>query len=263
MLPVVLQTAALLFLAADPQAAIEHERSGRAFEAKGDLEKAAAEYEQAVQLSPSEESFYFEAGHARLLLQQFDAAVRDLERGCKAFDKSAQLELALGVAYYGERRFGDAAGAFLRTIDLAPEVRQPYVFLSKMLDQSADRMPEILPRFQKWAAGNPDDAQAQFVYAKGILASGGDTSAAERLLRSSIRLKSDQWESHFELGVLLEKQRRFPEAAAELERSIALSPRQPDAHYHLSRVYDRLGESAKAAEQRDIHARLTSPGGIK
>ena len=258
-----LPAAVLLFLISDPQAAIDHERAGRVYEGKGELQKAAVEYEEAVQLSPYEESYYFEAAHVRLLLKQFDAAERVLERGCKVFDKSAQLELALGVAYYGERRFGDAAGAFLRTIDLAPDVRQPYVFLSKMMDQSADRVPEILPRFEKWAASNSDDAQAQFVYAKGILASNGDAVKAEELLRTSIRLKADQWESHYELGALLEKQRRFRDAAAELERSIALSPNQADAHYHLSRVYDRLGEPAKAAEQREIHSRLTAPGGIK
>ena len=31
----------------------------------------------------------------------------------------------------------------------------------------------------------------------------------------------------------------------------AIRPNQPDVHYHLSRVYDRLGQSEKAAEQRD------------
>src|SRR6266581_2928604 len=112
------------------QTAGVHERLGRTYEAKGDLEKAAAEYEQALALDPEQESYYFEAAHVRLLRQQFDAAVKLLERGCKRLEKSAQLTLALGVAYYGERRFGDAAGAFIRTIDLAPEVQQPYVFLS-------------------------------------------------------------------------------------------------------------------------------------
>src|SRR5437867_2191461 len=156
----------LLLLAYPAQTASDHERQGRAYEAKGDLERAAAEYEQAVQLSPYEESYYFEAAHVYLLGQHFEAAVKILERGCKVFDKSAQLELALGVAYYGERRFAEASRAFLRTIDISPEVQQPYVFLSKMLDQSVDRFPEILPRFETWASANPNDALAQFVYAK-------------------------------------------------------------------------------------------------
>jgi len=253
----------LLLLASPVQTASDHERKGRAYEAEGDLEKAAAEYEQAIQFSPYEESYYFEAAHAYLLNERFEAAVRILERGHKAFDKSAQLELALGVAYYGERRFAEAARAFLRTIDIAPEVQQPYVFLSKMLDQSVDRFPEILPRFEAWAAANPNDSLAQFVYAKGLLASGGDQAKAEKLLRASIRLKGDQWESHYELGVLLEKQRKFPDAAAELERSVAINPNQADVHYHLSRVLDRLGQSEKAAEQREIHQRLTTSIGVK
>jgi tetratricopeptide (TPR) repeat protein len=257
-----LLVAVLLLLASPPQTAADHERLGRGYEAKGDLASAAAEYDQALQLNPREEALYFEASHARLLLQQFEAAVKILERGCKRFDKSAQLALALGVAYYGERRFPDAAAAFLRTIEIAPEVQQPYVFLSRMLDQIADRLPAILPRFAAWAGANPSDALAQFIYAKGLLAS-GDQAEAEKLLRASIRLKGDQWESHYELGALLERQRKFPEAASELERSIAINAKQADAHYHLSRVYDRLGEPAKAAEQREIHQRLTSPAGVK
>jgi tetratricopeptide (TPR) repeat protein len=259
-----LLVSALLLLAAPAQTATapSHERLGRAYEAQGDLEKAAAEYDQALQLSPYEEIYYFEAAHVRLLRQEFDAAVKILERGCKVFDKSAQLALALGVAYYGQRRFPEAAAAFLRTTEIAPEVQQPYVFLSKMLDQITDRLPDILPRFQSWASANPNDALAQFVYAKGLLA-GGDQAKAEQLLRASIRLKGDQWESHYELGGLLEKQRKFSDAAAELERSIAINGDQADVHYHLSRVYDRMGESEKAAEQREVHKRLTSAGGVK
>jgi tetratricopeptide (TPR) repeat protein len=255
----------LCLLLSPPQtvAAPDHERLGRAYEAKGDLDKAAAEYEQAIQLSPYEESYYFEAAHVRLLRQQFDAAVRILERGSRIFDKSAQLTLALGVAYYGQRRFPEATGAFLKTIEIAPEVEQPYIFLSKMLDQSVARLSEILPRFEAWAAANPKNPRAQFVYAKGLLSNGGDPAKAEQLLRTSIGLKGDQWESRYELGVLLEKQRKFAEAAAELERGAALSPDQADVHYHLSRVYDRLGQAEKAARERDLHQRLTASPGVK
>lgn len=253
----------LLLFAPAAQTASGHERLGKAYEAKGELEKAATEYQQAIQLSPYEESYYFEAAHVYLLRQQFDPAVRILERGCKLFDKSAQLELALGVAYYGERRFADATNAFLRTIDLSPDVQQPYVFLSKMLDQAVERLPEILRRFETWAATNPNDPLAQFVFAKGLLLSGGDQAKAEKLLRSSIGLKGDQWESHYELGVLFEKQRKFPEAAVELECSVAINANQADVHYHLARIYDRLGQPDKATEQRGIHERLTTSTGVK
>jgi predicted Zn-dependent protease len=62
---------------------------------------------------------------------------------------------------------------------------------------------------------------------------------------------------------LLEQQRKYSEAAVELEHSAVVNPSQPDIHYHLSRVYDRLGEADKAAEQRGLHERLTAPGEVK
>ena len=207
--------------------------------------------------------YYFEVAQTFLNQQQFDAAVPALAHGLHISPNNAQLELALGVAYYGQRRFSDAVSAFLRTIDLAPEVEQPYLFLGRMLDQAGDRLPEITRRFEHHAAADPRDPLALFLYAKALIASDGDQAKAEKLLRDSIVLKGDQWDSHYELGVLLEKQRRFSEAAGELERAIAIEPNRAEAHYHLARVDDRLGETDKAAEQRSIHQRLTAQSGIK
>jgi tetratricopeptide (TPR) repeat protein len=214
-------------------------------------------------MSPYEETYYFELAQTYLRHQQFAAAAELLERGVKIFDKSAQLELALGVAYYAERRFSDATVAFLRTSRIDPTVEQPYVFLGKMLDQTGEHIPDVVQRIGTWAVANPGNARAQFTYGKALIVSGGDEATAESLLRNSIALKNDQWESHYELGVLLEKQRKFAEAAAELERSIAIDGKQADAHYHLARVYDRLGASEKAAQQRSIHQQLTASTGLK
>ena len=269
--------AVLWFKAGKPKAAIEyakravaredrgdmHALLAESYEADGQFENGVVEYQRAIELSPYEETYYFELSQSYLRQQQFTAAVELLERGVKIFDKSAQLELALGVGYYGERRFADATNAFLRTIQIDPKVEQPYIFLGKMLDQTGDQIPDVVKGIEGWAAANPANARAQFTYAKALIVSGGDQDQAEKRLRYSIAVKSDQWESHYELGVLLEKQRKFPEAAAELERSIAIDAKQADAHYHLARVYDRLGAADKAAEQRTIHQHLTASSEIK
>jgi hypothetical protein len=42
-----------------------------------------------------------------------------------------------------------------------------------------------------------------------------------------------------------------------MEESVRLNPDVAVAHYRLARVYDRLGRTADAAEQRAIHSRLT------
>jgi len=76
------------------------------------------------------------------------------------------------------------------------------------------------------------------------------------LLRKSIGVDGRNWEAHYELGVLLEAKRAWPSAAAELQRSAELNPSQAMPHYHLARVYDRLGESEKARAERALHGDL-------
>ena len=45
----------------------------------------------------------------------------------------------------------------------------------------------------------------------------------------------------------------------ELTRSIELDRKQSMPHYHLARVYDRLGQPERAKAEREAHERLTTP----
>jgi len=249
-------------LARDDRAEL-HALLAAAYDADGKFPDAVNEYERAIKMSPYEEGNYCDLANAYMRHQQFKSAIDVIERGRNIFDKSAQIELTLGVALYGERRFADATDAFLRTIDLDPSVERAYVFLSKMLDVVGERMPDVQNRFAQWSAANPKNATAKLVYAKALLASGTDDAKAATLLRSAIALKPEDWDSHYELGVLLERQHNYAEAADELERSIALNASQADAHYHLARVFDRLGQTDRAAAERQLHARLSAGAGIK
>jgi len=236
--------------AAFAQAAALYAKAGKA-------QSAVPLFRKAIDRQPYEESYYFQLGQMLLQAQKFDAALETFQAGVRIFDKSAQLELARGVALYGLRRFPEAIDSFLRTIQLAPEVRQPYVFLGRMLDVAEDKLPAITQVFASYEKSQPDDALANFLYAKALGARSADVAQIEALLRKSIRLDDTKWEPHFELGALLERKREYPNAAKEFERSIQLDPREPMPHYRLARMYDRLGKPAEAEEQRNIHARLS------
>jgi tetratricopeptide (TPR) repeat protein len=208
--------------------------------------------------SEAGESYFFEAAQMHLRQQDFAAALATLDAGRKRFDKSAQLELAAGVAYYGLRRFPEAIDAFLRTIDLDPSVDQPYVFLGRMVDQAEGRLPRVTKAFAAYAQRAPDNYLSNFLYGKALALA--NDPAAEALLRKSIAQNEGYWESHFELGVLLGARRQFDEAAREMRRGADLHPDDPAPHYHLARFYDRLGKPAEAAAERELHARLTAAG---
>jgi len=216
--------------------------------------KAAELFQAAIRRSPFTESYYFDLAQLYLKRQDFAAALGTLNSGRKNFDKSAQLELASGVAYYGLRRFPEAIDAFLATIRLDPGVEQPYVFLGRMLDQAEDRLPKIGEVFAAFARSAPENYMSGFLYAKALMVQHPDQ--AEALLRKSIARNGEFWESHFELGVLLDQREKFEDAAREMRRSIELSPNDPVPHYRLARLYDRLGKTAEARAERELHARL-------
>ena len=121
-------------------------------------------------------------------------------------------------------------------------------------------VPRIRASFAEYARSTPDHYLSALVYGK-VLAQ-DDPTRAEALLRKSIALDPRQAESHFELGILLDSNGRWEEAAAELKRAIELNPGDPVPHFRLARVYDRLHKPAEAKFERDLHARLSAASSL-
>ncbi len=201
----------------------------------------------------------FDFNYAQVLLrkQDFTHAADFLDGALKENPENAQLTLALGVARYGQRRFDEAIACFLKVIQIDPKIEQPYIFLGKMLDQAGSHLAEITKDYRAWMTLAPQNAAGPLLMAKVELLSDPASKGAEELLRRSITLDAQNWEAHYELGILLAARHDYRSAAAELERSIELNEKEAMPHYHLARVYDRLGEPGRAKQQREIHQKLT------
>jgi tetratricopeptide (TPR) repeat protein len=245
-------------LAADDSQEL-HTVLGQAYQGKQDWEHAAEQFAAAVKLAPYDENAHFLLIQMYLGHEDFVHASEAIDDARKVFARSPQIELAAGVCAYGLRRFPEAVDQFLKTIALAPDVPQPYVFLSRILDQASERLPEVVDRFRQFHDLHPDDAQACLLYAKALLAGiapgefSPEAEQAMQLLEHARSLDPNQAGIHYQLGCLLERKREYAAAAAELERSAALDPRQPGVHFQLARVYERLGRKQDAARERDEH----------
>jgi Flp pilus assembly protein TadD len=240
---------------ADPGAA---ERVADLYLNAGDAQKALPFAQQAWTGAKNDPQIAFAYAQALLKTQDFTRAADVLETAAQSNPNNAQLALALGVARYGQRRFPDAIRAFLKTIAINPRVPQPYIFLSRMLDQAGPSMTAIIDDYRRWMTIEPNRAEPPLLLGKALAASNAASGQVEPLLRRSIALDRNNWESHYELGLLLEKEHRYKDAANELESSVKLDPNEPMPHYHLARVYDRLGETERANAEREIHKRLTA-----
>jgi tetratricopeptide (TPR) repeat protein len=199
---------------------------------------------------------YFQAARPLLDQQKFLEALPVLKEGVLRLPNSAQLELALGVADYGLRRFDDAADSFLRTIQIAPDTEQPYLFLGRFLDQIPSRLPEVTQRFAAYESAHPQSATGYLLHAKALDAQSMEPERALGLLDKSIALNSEDASAHFELGTVLDRFERFRDAAEEFQKAAQLAPADPAAHYRLARDYDRIGNHEAAAAEREKHAQL-------
>lgn len=199
----------------------------------------------------------FEYAQVLMRQQSFTRASYVVQSALTANPENPQLTLALGVARYGQRRFEDSVVEFLKVIQIDPSIEQPYVFLGRMLEQAGTHLDEITRAYEVWAAKHPENAIAQLLLAKALLAKDGRDPRPETLLRRSIALDGLDWESHYELGVLLESKHDYQASADELALSIKLDSKQPMPHYHLARVYQRLGQPERARAERETHQRLT------
>jgi predicted Zn-dependent protease len=235
-----------------------HHLLSEAYAATNQPEDAERELSTAIQDAPQVEAYAAELGQIQLRRGNFPGAAITLETACQRFPNSAQIHLAYGVAAYGQRRFAAAIDAFLRVIAIDPSVEQSYVFLARILDQSGERLPQIIAAFSAWAKAEPGNYLAACLHAKALSAASVETAAVESELRRSIHLNASYWECHYELGVLLETRRAWKEAADELSRSIELNPKAAASHFQLARAYEKLGQTDLARVEREEHQRLTA-----
>jgi tetratricopeptide (TPR) repeat protein len=227
----------------------------RAYEATGATGEAIEMRHRLAEASPNSEEAQSGYGIALLRAGRFKEAVEQLEKAREGFDKSPQIELALGSGYYAQRRFAEAGVRFLRVIELDASIHQPYIFLARMIDQLSDRAAEIAARAKAWhdATQHPF---APYVYARALAATGGDEAAIGRLLAESIARDGKVWEFHFELGQSHERRRDWVAAAKSYETAVACEKDRAEPHYRLARMYDRLGRAGEARKHRGIHAAL-------
>lgn len=201
-------------------------------------------------------AWYFAASQPLLARQKFAEALAILEPAASKIPSDPQLQLALGVADYGLRRFDEAASRFLKTIEIDPELRQPYDFLGRILDQTPGEVSQVRDKAAAYRTAHPDAELGYLLEARSLDAMSAEPGRARELLLKAVELAPSDAAAHAELGILDERTQRLPDAAAEFERAASLDPSDAVPHYHLARIYDRLGQHDRARVEREAHAKL-------
>src|SRR5215472_12333733 len=144
-----------------------HNLLGEIEEAAGNSVTAANEYQLAAHMDPTEK-YIFDWGDELLLHRAFQPALEVFKGGVERHPQSAKLHIGLGVAYYSQGLYEDAARALCLAADLEPSDARPYLFLGKMYDISLSQADGVSQRLRRFVQLQPGNALAHFYYAMSL-----------------------------------------------------------------------------------------------
>ncbi|MFN7542152.1 MAG: hypothetical protein ACK5TN_05105 [Acidobacteriota bacterium] len=120
--------------------------------------------------------------------------------------------------------------------------------------------PRILAHIETLAPSHPNRADAEFYWARALLAQSPDRSAAALPhLRRAASLEPKSTRALLELGRLPAARQQLPDAIRAFEQALARDPSLAMAHYRLSALYRSLGNAAKTRFHLSHYQRLKAP----
>ena len=167
----------------------------------------------------------------------------------------------LGTALALQRRYREAEGPYLRSVELSGGSFREGVSNLGRLYAVEGRYTDAIPLLRRANAMKPGDAQVvaslrlSLKNQGGALAAAGRPADAEALFREGLDL-GDEEDLFVNLGRARIDQGRFADAIAPLERAAQMNPRNPHARAWLLRGYALAGQRERAASEMAALASL-------
>lgn len=214
---------------------------------------AAVEALQTAIAADSQKPEYY-ATLAALFLEHRtpEPALAVLDQALEKFPVHLEIMRLRGLALYGLGRNPEAIDTFIQMAKIDPDSEIAFASMETLLPDAGGRRPEIIALLRSFCVRRPS-AIGLHLLAVALSLEASGSAEPEDLLRKAIALRSDYWPAHYALHEILFDQRKWPEAAAELERTVELNPEHGAAHFRLAQVYARMGDRERAAEERRKH----------
>lgn len=194
-----------------------HHRLGLLLERRGDEQAAEAEFRRAVQLDPQHTEAHLRLGQSALAHRHYQPALEHLQTVVR---KEPRHSTALEMLSITHRYLGnlDEAERYARaSLSTIPGSSRVWLTLGQVLHEKATL--ESL-------------------------------TEAERAYREALKLEPTLSEAHHQLGKICFDRGEYPEAAAELQRSIDFQPLNRLPYPMLIQCYLRLGQEDRAHKVR-------------
>lgn len=235
---------------ANASAAIQ-ELLGEAEEKNSHFQEALQHFKRAAELEGSEPNLY---AYGNELLQHwtFSPAIEIFKFAISRFPASERLHMALGIAYYGNGTYDEAANVFQALLSTQPDNATAADLLGRSCSALSGEPRPGCASLQQFALAHPENAPASLFAAIMILhqpTEQQDTAEAGTLLQNALKKDPKLADAWYQLGALQQSQNQWDESTQSLQRAIAVRPGYPEAHYRLARAYSHLGKREEAKQE--------------
>ena len=178
-----------------------------------------------LQANPRDSQAWYYLGRTKYSSGQFREAIEAFEQCLKLEPRNVEAENNVGLSYEGLQRPDEAIQAFENAI--------------------------------AWQTETPAKNPEPFIELAHLYLNENQPEKAVRYLSQSIAISPNVSKAHEELGKAYSLLHRLPEAQAELEKAVELSPQSPNLHCMLATVYRQRGLGEKAKTEFDRCAALS------
>jgi Flp pilus assembly protein TadD len=159
-----------------------------------------------------------------------------------------------GIGLFLQGDLKAAAAAFEKITEADPQNPDGWTNIGRVLVQEGDTA-GARKVLEKSLAIDPKLARTNFFYAK-VLREDGDYDGAATHLKTVLEQFPRDRVVHNEFGRVLFLEKRYADAVAEFEKTLAIDPEDLQAHYNLMLCYNGLGDDKKAEEHKARYLRF-------
>jgi tetratricopeptide (TPR) repeat protein len=221
----------------------------------GQYEKAIAEWEKALPLSPDDAKANNNFGVALAGSGAYREAIAHYQKALAVQPESAQVHNNMGRALAAEGKLEEAIAHYQKAMAVTPDAAEIHNNLGFALLRKGE-LDEAIAHFEKAVALDSELSEAHYNLGFALVGQGKLDEAITHY-EKAVAIEPDSAEIHNNLGFALLRKGKFDEAIAHFEKAVAINPEFGEAHYNLGNVlYYMKGKIPEALIQwRDaLHA---------
>ena len=231
---------------------------GGVFFLDGKYLNCAVAMKKAEALAPLGSRERFTLAMSYIILNHRDWARPELEKLAGADSRSPLYPYWLGRIDYDAMHFTAAEARFQKALNLDPKFMKAYDNLGLTYEALAqyDDAVRVYRQAILMNRSEPTPSPWPPLNLGTLLVKLGRLPEAELYLEESLKYDSRFPKAHFQMGVLLEKEKKDDQACKELLEAVQNDPSYPEPHYLLGRIYTRQGNKQKADIEWQIFQKL-------